>query len=257
MNIPNIKPLQLVLLVICSAAVGVVYWARTTAEGAKAEKQHEETTAPINQETSPASDGTISDQDSNRASATATSSGIAPASPHPQAGMTNDTTDTAPARSLPGYVPLKDSPVARKWRQSEGVTVEDIETAQQRMRNRGFPEARLDDPGLVRQFLPRRNIVAVNVTDISISERAVSGSPVPFRISGVYPDASYRFSHFDMIRDGEVIRIRPIGESSGDVTPGMEIPVSFDGALDPLPPGEYIVEFPEAGPTGTRRLVIE
>jgi len=157
----------------------------------------------------------------------------------------------------PGYVPLTQSPVARKWLEEEGITSDDIEVAQERLRLQGYPPNRLDDPGLVRPLLPRRDIVAVNVTNFTMAERASAGSPVPFRLSGVMPDASFSFTRFDIDREGEMIRIRPIGNSSGAIMPGVEIPVDLEGTLEPLPPGTYRIEFPELGPKGLFTLVID
>ena len=157
----------------------------------------------------------------------------------------------------PGYVPLSRSPVAKKWLEEEGITAEDIEVAQDRLRAQGFPAHRLDDPGLVRPFLPRRNVVSVHVKSFEIAERAPAGETVPFRLGGVYPDASFQFVRFEVDVQGEVIRIRPIGHSSGEVAPGVEIPVNLEGALNPLPPGTYRIEFPELGPHGSHTLVIE
>lgn len=156
-----------------------------------------------------------------------------------------------------GYVPLAKSPVAQQWLKEEGVTPDDIVVAQERLRLQGYPPHRLDDPGLVRPFLPRRDIVSVNVTNFSVAERAASGTKVPFRLSGVMPDASFSFTRFDIEREGEIIRIRPIGNASGAVTPGVEIPVDLEGALEPLPPGTYQIEFPELGPKGFFPLVID
>jgi len=167
----------------------------------------------------------------------------------------NPVTNTAVI--LPGYVPLSESPVAKKWRDEEGITAEDIELAQQRVRTQGYPARFLDDPELVRSFLPRRDVVAVNVTAYSIPDRAPANLSVPFRVSGVYPDASYTFTRFEIERQQDTIRIRPIGDSSGEVMPGVEVPVDLDGSLDPLPPGTYRIEFPELGPEGQHTLVID
>jgi hypothetical protein len=125
------------------------------------------------------------------------------------------------------------------------------------LRLQGYPPHRLDDPGLVRPLLPRRDIVSVNVTNFTVAESASAGTPVPFRLSGVMPDASFSFTRFDIEREGGIIRIRPIGTSSGAVTPGVEIPVDLEGALEPLPPGFYRIEFPELGPKGFFPLVID
>lgn len=157
----------------------------------------------------------------------------------------------------PGFVPLIDSPVADMWIKEHGVTREDIRVAQDRLRRGGFPDRMVEDPGLVSQFLPRRNVAAVNVRSLTIQGKARSGEPIPFTVEGALPDPSFEFTHFSITREGSVIRIRPIGNSSGDAVPGVEVPVQLKGSLDPLPPGVYHIEFPELGPVGSYELVVE
>jgi hypothetical protein len=150
-----------------------------------------------------------------------------------------------------------DSPIARKWMTEEGVTAVDIQNALNRVRAQGYPERMMADPGIVRQFLPRRNIVSVNVDSFDIADHAPAGQPVPFQLNGALPDPSFQFTRFEITRKEDVIRIRPLGNTSGAVVPGVEVPVKLEGALDPLPPGTYRIDFSGSGPEGYHHLVIE
>lgn len=171
---------------------------------------------------------------------------------------TNQTSgENNPTGVQSGFVPLIDSPVAERWQREEGITREDIEMAQHRLRKGGFPENMVNDPSMVRQFLPRRNINAVNVNGLTIAAKARAGEPIPFTLDGAYPDPSFEFTRFVITRENNLIRIRPIGNSSGDAVPGLEVPVTLQGEIDPLPPGTYHIEFPERGPVGSYELIVE
>ena len=179
-----------------------------------------------------------------------------------QAAPTESAPEVAGAPANPEAVlvdrtPLAESPVAARWKTEMGTTVEDIHVVQSRLRREGFPEEALDDPRLVRQFLPRRHVASVNIHSVEIPERAPSGQPVPFRLSGALPDRSFEFTRFDISRQDDLIRIRPMGNSSGDVVPGVEVPIELDGELAPLSPGVYRIEFPDLGPDGLYELIIE
>ncbi|HMP90090.1 MAG TPA: hypothetical protein PJ991_07805 [Kiritimatiellia bacterium] len=154
-------------------------------------------------------------------------------------------------------VGIASSPVAAHWAQTMGTTIADIEIAQVRMKEGGFSGSLLDDPTLVRQFLPRRNVSAVNIHAIKIAERASHGQPVPFTLAGALPDASFQFTRFEITRKDDVIRIVAIGDSTGEVVPGVEIPIELEGEIDPLPPGTYLIEFPGLDPENFYQLIID
>lgn len=162
-----------------------------------------------------------------------------------------------PSDPAAGLVPLAESPVAEKWLAEEGITADDIRVAQGRLRENGFPAHMIDDPGLVRQFLPRRNVASVNIHRLAIPGRARTGERIPFTVHGALPDPSFEFTRFEITRQDQQIRIRPVGNTSGNAVPGLEIPVALKGELDPLPPGTYHVEFPELGPVGSYELIVE
>jgi len=159
--------------------------------------------------------------------------------------------------SSPGFIPLIESPVAKNWMRNEGYSREDIAMAQNRLRKGGFPEHMVNDPNLVRQFLPHRNVNSVHVKGLNIAGKVRSGQPIPFTLDGAYPDASFEFSRFVITRENNVISIRPIGNSSGEPVPGLEIPVTLKGEIEPLEPGIYLIEFPELGPVGSYELIVE
>jgi len=169
-------------------------------------------------------------------------------------------TSIQPAVSInnfPGFTSLLKSPVAINWMRNEGYTLMDIEAAQNRLRKGGFPDHMVNDPNLVRQFLPRRNVNSVDVKGLTITGKARSGEPIPFTLDGAFPDASFEFSRFVITRELNSILIRPIGNSSGESVPGPEIPVTLKGEIDALPPGIYHIEFPELGPVGSYELMVE
>jgi len=167
---------------------------------------------------------------------------------------THSATDT---NSVPGFIPLIESAVAKNWMRNEGYSKEDIATAQNRLRKGGFPDHMVNDPNLVRQFLPHRNVNSVLVKGLNIAGKVRAGEPIPFTLDGAYPDASFEFSRFVITRENNVISIRPIGNSSGEPVPGLEIPVSLKGEIEPLPPGVYHIDFPELGPVGSYELIVQ
>lgn len=140
--------------------------------------------------------------------------------------------------------PLHLSPIAKYWLDQEGITSEDIRLTVEKLRREGVPEHVLRDPGMVRQRLPRRNVHAVRVGTLQLPTSAPADEPVPFTLSGALPDPSYAFTHFDIQREDDRIVIRPLGQTSGDPAPGIEVPVELSGTLPTLPPGSYRVEYP-------------
>ena len=153
--------------------------------------------------------------------------------------------------------PLHLSPIAQLWLERDGITAEDIRTTVEKLRREGVPEHVLQDPDMVRQRLPRRNVHAVRVGELTLPETAAAGQPVPFSLSGALPDPSYSFTHFDVVREDDRIVIRPLGQTSGDPAPGIEVPVLLEGSLPPLPPGQYRVEYPGMAPDQPRLITIQ
>jgi hypothetical protein len=180
----------------------------------------------------------------------------APASAIP-ASVNSDPKNTANAAPDVISVPLHESPIAAMWLREDGVTADDIRQTVERLRRQGVPERVLNDPGMVRQYLPRRNVHAVHVGVLDIPERAPSGQAVPFSLSGALPDASYAFTHFDVVREDNRILIRPLGKTSGEAAPGVEIPVNLRGEIEPLPPGVYQIVYPGMPPDNLHLLTID
>ncbi len=137
------------------------------------------------------------------------------------------------------------APIVAKWKAEYGISEADIRLAQDRLQARGFPAAALNDPALVFQFMPRRLVPALRPDELFFPEQASAGAEIPFRIKGALPDASVTFTAFDVALVGREIRIRPVGKTSGEPAPGIEIPFETAGAVPPLSAGVYRVIWPD------------
>lgn len=138
---------------------------------------------------------------------------------------------------------MSEWPVARFWHEQYGVTAEDIEIAQARLRADGFPEHLVRDPGYVQQRLPMRDIQPVTIDQLEIPGRVPSGQPIRFVARGRFPDSSFSFTRFVITREGDRIQIDPRGEKSGDVAPQIEVATVLEGVIEPLEAGVYLVSF--------------
>lgn len=137
------------------------------------------------------------------------------------------------------------APIVAKWKAEYGISEADIRLAQDRLQARGFPAAALNDPALVFQFMPRRLVPALRPDEIFFPKQASAGAEIPFRIKGALPDASVTFTAFEVALDGWEIRIRPVGKTSGEPAPGIELPFETAGAVPPLSAGVYRVIWPD------------
>ncbi len=169
---------------------------------------------------------------------------------------------SAPAPATPGAaidqpVSLEASPVAAYWREQYGITAEDIRQTLDRLRAEGVPEHILRDAGAVFVRLPRRDVHAVTIGTLELPATAISGEPVPYRLTGRLPDASHAFTHMKVTRTEDRIVLQPLGTRSGEPAPGIEVPVELDGELEPLPAGRYRIEYPGQSPTEERLLLVE
>jgi len=158
-------------------------------------------------------------------------------------------------------VPLLDpaflrTPVAQKWFE-HGVTADDIRTVTEDMLNRGFSSAEVGDPSLVAQFLPYRNITPARIQTIDLPASAAAGTPVFFKVDVEYPDPSYVFETWSVIREAQDITIRMLGHKSGSAVPAVVVSAKLDGQIPPLASGTYTVRFETIGPTEFKTLIIK
>lgn len=152
--------------------------------------------------------------------------------------------------------PLLRSEIADKWISELGYFQAEIVEAQKEIRAKGYPEESVNDPGIVMRHLPPRHLGSVSIEDISVPADAKAGRPIPFTIRGTAPSPSFNFTHFDVLIQGDVIRIRARGNSDSDTEAGTGSAVTLQGRIDPLPPGTYRVEIPELGPNGSHQIVV-
>jgi hypothetical protein len=168
----------------------------------------------------------------------------------------------APPVILPPSESKFDSAIAQKWLTEEGYTAQDIAEAQALMRREGIPEDRINDPDLVRRNLLPRVVTSVQISQLVVPEKAAAGAPIRFLLKGAVPAPEFNFVRFDIIRQGEVIRIRALGHSPAfaddpDGSSPAMLPVSLEGEIDPLPPGNYRIIIPELGLGGTLPFTVE
>ena len=130
--------------------------------------------------------------------------------------------------------------IAKEWLR-QGVTVEDIQKATDRLREQGLSGPALLDPGLIGQFLPAREIQPVYIKKVNLPPNALSGVPIPFLVEANFPDPSFIFDRWNVILDGSVIVLEPIGSKSGNPVAAIVVPVDLEGELPGLPPGDYTI----------------
>jgi hypothetical protein len=147
--------------------------------------------------------------------------------------------------------PFLRSEIAEKWQRELGYTQAEIAAAQRDIRAQRYPEETVNDPGVIMRHLPPRHMGQVTIERVVIASTAAAGAPIPFSISGTAPSPSFQFTHFDILVQGEVIRVRARGNADGNTTEGKGGPVTLDGTMDPLPPGDYRIEIAELGPMGS------
>jgi len=152
--------------------------------------------------------------------------------------------------------PLLRSEVADKWIKEMGYSQAEILAAQKEIRAQGYPEKSVNDPGIVMRHLPSRHMGSVSIKEINVPTTAKAGEPIPFSVRGTAPSPSFNFTHFDVLVQGQVIRIRARGNSDSDTELGPGGSFAESGNIDPLPPGTYNVEIPELGPMGSHQIVV-
>ena len=147
--------------------------------------------------------------------------------------------------------PFLRSEIAEKWQRELGYTLAEIAAAQRDIRAQRYPEETVNDPGVIMRHLPPRHMGQVAIERVAIAPTVAAGAPIPFSITGTSPSPSFQFTHFDILVQGEVIRVRARGNADGNTHEGKGGPVTLDGTIDPLPPGTYRIEIAELGPTGS------
>lgn len=147
--------------------------------------------------------------------------------------------------------PFLRSEIAKKWQRELGYTEAEIAAAQRDIRAQRYPEETVNDPGVIMRHLPPRHIGQVAIERVTIEPQVKTGEPIPFSVSGTAPSPSFQFTHFDILVQGEVIRVRARGNADGNTEDGKGGPVAMNGTIDPLPPGEYRIEIAELGPMGS------
>ena len=184
---------------------------------------------------------------------------------HPAAVAQPDDTNTEPvATDVPtlsirrnepvseaDMTPFLRSEIAEKWQRELGYTLAEIAAAQRDIRAQRYPEETVNDPGVIMRHLPPRHMGQVAIERVAIAPTVAAGAPIPFSITGTSPSPSFQFTHFDILVQGEVIRVRARGNADGNTHEGKGGPVTLDGTIDPLPPGTYRIEIAELGPTGS------
>lgn len=152
--------------------------------------------------------------------------------------------------------PLLRSEVADKWVRELGYSQAEIVQAQKEIRAQGYPEKSVNDPGIVMRHLPPRHLGSVSIEEITVPTTARAGQPIPFSVRGTTPSPTFNFTHFDVLVQGQVIRIRARGNSDSDTELGPGGSFFESGNIDPLPAGTYHVEIPELGPMGSHQIVV-
>jgi hypothetical protein len=152
--------------------------------------------------------------------------------------------------------PFMKSEIAGKWIREMGYSLEDIAAAQQKIRDEGYGPEVVNDPGIIQRKLPPRHILNVSTEEILVPPEIKAGQPIPFTLKGTAPSPTFSFTHFDVLVQGEIIRIRAIGNSDADNEAGPGDGVLLDGQIDPLPPGNYEIVVPELGPMGSFKFIV-
>jgi len=147
--------------------------------------------------------------------------------------------------------PFLRSEIAEKWQRELGYTKAEIAAAQRDIRAQRYPEETVNDPGVIMRHLPPRHTGQVAIEHVTITPQVKTGEPIPFSVTGTAPSPSFQFTHFDVLVQGEVIRVRARGNADGNTENGKGGPVTLDGTIDPLPPGAYRIEIAELGPMGS------
>lgn len=148
------------------------------------------------------------------------------------------------------------SEIADKWMKELGYTLADIAEAQQKIRELGMSEDIVNDPGVIQRHIKPRHIGNVSTEEIMVPSEAKAGQPIPFTLKGTAPSPTFQFTRFDILVQGDVIRIRAIGNSDADNDAGLGETVMLNGEIDPLPPGHYRIEVPELGPMGSFKFTV-
>lgn len=164
--------------------------------------------------------------------------------------------DAADVVAPSDMTPLLRSPTVENWMKEFGYTRGDIVSVQRALRSEGYDETVLNDPGVVLRRLPVRFVASVATSKIVLPAEAAAGAPIAFTLHGTAPSPSFVFTRFDVLVQGNIIRIRAIGHTDGNNEAGSGDEVTLEGKIDPLPPGDYRVEVPELGPAGSGRLVV-
>ncbi|MBU0677507.1 MAG: hypothetical protein KJ626_05265 [Verrucomicrobia bacterium] len=133
-----------------------------------------------------------------------------------------------------------------KW-EKEGVTRADLASAVRLLKAQGFEGLKLQDPNLIAQFLPYRNIEPAYVDSITVEETVDAGQPVAFQMSANYPDPSYVFERWEIEEDAGVITVRMVGSKTGNPVAAVVVPVELEGEIPALAAGEYTVRFVAIG----------
>lgn len=157
---------------------------------------------------------------------------------------------------LPDQPGFRETAIYKAWR-ARGVTDEDIRTAVLLMREAGADARQLRDPNLIDQRLPARDIPAVAFKEIILPQTVAAGAVVPFSVSGVFPDPSYRFEEWVVVQADGVTEIEPRGMKSAETVSAVEVPVSLDGVIGPFKTGETVVVFKGIGQPVQRTIRVE
>lgn len=151
---------------------------------------------------------------------------------------------------------FKRTSVHERW-VGQGVTDDDLASALAWMKDQGFTGAQLRDPALVSQFLPARNTEPVFVEEISLPATAAAGQPVPFTVKANFPSPAYTFEKWEIRPDGARIVVRPVGSKVGTPVAAVIVPVSLEGSIPGLSPGEYVVRFEAIGEPVEKNLTVQ
>lgn len=146
--------------------------------------------------------------------------------------------------------------IAKKWMEEEGYTLAELAEAEQKARDAGLSQE-LINYGEVRRFLPPRYMNSVQIDTVSVPKTVKAGEPIPFTVRGRTPGEGFEFLRFNTVVQGPIVRINPLGFTREPTEGAMTAPVTLEGTLDPLPPGEYKFFVPELGPNGTFPFTVE
>lgn len=147
--------------------------------------------------------------------------------------------------------------VAQTWMREEGYTVEELLQAQQRARESGVSEEVVNDPGVVRRFLPPRYMTTVQIQELVVPETVRAGEPIPFTIRGRIPQEGFEFLRFRSSMQGPIVRLDALGFTRVMTEGALTGTTELQGQLDPLPPGLYRVVIAELGPRGSFPFTVE